>query len=335
MTAPADALRAFVGRRLERGLPASRLARFASSAWGVWSGRSVARPLRLPAGVRVIGVGGAVLGGAGKTPVAIALARALADRGEGPALVGHAYRASPGRARVVLPGDAVTVVGDDALAAARALAGVARVVVAPTRQAAVDLAAGLGHRVIIVDGLLQAAPDRLASAVLVLDALAPWGSGACPPAGDLRAPCEALLAAANLVGAVLQGGAAADPSLPAGVVPIPSRIGGAVAASGERIPLAALAGLRLGLLVAVARPERIVSALAREGIRPRMTVFLADHAGALSPGGGAGVEVEAWLTTARCATKLPEAIDGAPVLALDHRVDVTGLVGHLATRAGG
>ncbi len=46
----------------------------------------------------------------------------------------------------------------------------------------------------------------------------------------------------------------------------------------------------------------------------------------------------AWLTTARCATKLPAAIGGKPVLALDHRLDVTELiaelVGRLATRAG-
>src|SRR5690242_1893590 len=105
----ADDLRALVGRRLERGVP-SPLARAASLAWGAISARAVARPLRLPPGVLVVGVGGAVLGGAGKTPLTIALARALAS--QRPAVIGHAYRARPGQARVVQPTDLVAEVGD-------------------------------------------------------------------------------------------------------------------------------------------------------------------------------------------------------------------------------
>src|SRR5262245_28436429 len=110
LEAPTDALRALVGRRLERGAPSSRLARAASRVWEAWRARAVARPLRFPDGARVIGVGGAVLGGAGKTPVAVALARAFAEHGDRPALVGHAYRARPERARIVQPDDRVEVV---------------------------------------------------------------------------------------------------------------------------------------------------------------------------------------------------------------------------------
>src|SRR4051812_42977790 len=74
---PSVSLRALVGRRLERGVGGSSILRIAASAWGTVSSRSVARPARLPEDVRVIGIGSAVLGGAGKTPLAIALARAL------------------------------------------------------------------------------------------------------------------------------------------------------------------------------------------------------------------------------------------------------------------
>src|SRR4051812_11551403 len=78
----ADDLRARAGRRLERGAPGSPIARALAGAWSAVAARAIARPLRLPEGARVVGVGGATLGGAGKTPVAIALARALAERGE-------------------------------------------------------------------------------------------------------------------------------------------------------------------------------------------------------------------------------------------------------------
>ena len=328
----ADALRALFGRRLEQGVRGSPLTRLAAAAWEAWSGRAVARPLSLPAGVRVVGVGGAVLGGAGKTPVAVALARAFAERGERVALVGHAYRAHPGRPRVVRPDDRVGVVGDDALAAARLLAGAVEVIVAPGRQAALDHAAALGHRLLVVDALLQSAPRRLSAAVLVLDGLAPWGAGACPPLGDLRAPPGALLQAADGVAVLQPEGTAPSAGVPEGAIPVRSRILGAISPTGQALDLRALGGLRLGLFLAVARPDRVVASLARAGIRPEVIVRLADHAipseEILAQAGKR--PVEAWLTTARCATKLPEAIGGRPVLALDHRVDVADLVGCLA-----
>ncbi len=333
LKAPVDALRALVARRLERGSTLV-VARAMGALWAVASARGIARPLRLPQECRVIGVGSAVLGGAGKTPIAIALARALAASGhrdrdrdrDRVALIGHAYRADPERARVVAIDDAVAVVGDDALAAARLLA-LARVpvIVAPDRQGAIDHAAALGFRVLIVDGLLQAAPTRLAASILVLDAAAPWGGGACPPAGDLRAPREALLAAADHV--VTLGSGAAHGACPPGAIAIRSRIEGAIDARGERFTVAQLARRRVGLFVAIARPGRIEAALRDLGIDPRPTIALADHAmpEARDLARAGRFEVDAWLTTARCAVKLPARIGPAPVLVLTHEVDVAPL----------
>ena len=323
-----DSLRALVARRLERGDP-SLPARALGAAWGLFGARGVARPLRLPEGVRLLGVGSAVLGGAGKTPLAIALVRALAERGERPALIGHAYRAHPGHSRVVLPSDAVAEVGDDALAAARLLAGCSPVIVASHRQDAVDHAAALGHRVLVADSLLQTSPHRLDASILVVDALAPWGSGACPPAGDLRAPRAALLAAADHVAAILPEGAVLDPAL--GAIPVPSRLAGALTAAGELISLTTLAPLRLGLLVTIARPARVLAALSLAGLIPAVTLALADHAvpRPRDLATAARAPVDAWLTTARCATKLPVCVGGAPVLILDHRLEIGALVAAL------
>jgi tetraacyldisaccharide 4'-kinase len=328
--APVDAIRALVARRLERGT-AFAPARAAAAIWALAAARGVARPLRLPGETRVIGIGSAVLGGAGKTPLAVALARALAARGHRVALIGHAYRADPREARVVAIDDAVAVVGDDALAAARLLADAAvPVIVAPDRQRAIDHAAALGHRVLIVDGLLQATPERLAASVLVLDAAAPWGGGACPPAGDLRAPREALLAAADHVVALGPGGRSG--SCPPDTIAIQSRIEGAIDAHGHRVALADLARRRVGLLVAIARPGRIVAALREAGVDPRPVIALADHAvpGARELARASRFQVDAWLTTARCAVKLPAAIGGAPVLVLDHAIDTEPLCARLS-----
>lgn len=348
----ADRLRAPVSRALERGGgPAA--ARWASALWAAIAARRVRRSVALPDGAQVIGVGGAVLGGAGKTPVAIALARALAASGARVALIGHAYRGSPRAPRVVLPDDRVAEVGDDALAAARSLAPHrASVIVAPTRAGALAHAVRTGASILVVDGLLQAAPVPVTDAILVLDGQEPWGGGACPPVGDLRAPPAALLDAADHVavlgpspdpGAILASEIAGRPIVPRGderavlrrVVAVPSGVTAASDASGGRWELATLARQRVGLILAVARPHRIERALAAAGIVPAASLVLGDHAlftrrdlarAARSP-------VDVWLTTSRCAVKLPDHLGGAPVLALEHHLDVRALVSRLAARA--
>jgi tetraacyldisaccharide 4'-kinase len=265
--------------------------------------------------------------------LAIALARALADEGHRVALIGHAYRARPGGPRSVQTNDEVRLVGDDALAAARALDGKAEVFVAGSRAEAMDVAVRSGKTHLVVDGLLQASPRPLDDAVLVLDGQTPFGAGFCPPAGDLRAPRAALLAAADHVVALGDLGGA---DLPASALALSSTIAGLVDAEGRIHPLESILSQRVGLLVAVARPERLRLALARRGVALSAEVFLADHASfdarTLARAGRAGLS--AWITTTRCATKLPPRIEGAPVLAMLHHVDVYPLLHRLSARRG-
>jgi tetraacyldisaccharide-1-P 4'-kinase len=89
------------------------------------------------------------------------------------------------------------------------------------------------------------------------------------------------------------------------------------------VPLAHLAGATVGLLSAVARPDRILDTLARRGIRPALSVAFPDHhrptrAELNRVAARATHRIDAWLTTGKCATKLPEVLGGAPVLVLDH-----------------
>src|SRR5262245_58127925 len=159
------------GRR--RAFAITPLARTASNAWA-----SIADPVRatrLPNRASVVGIAGATLGGSGKTPFALELARALAARGSRVAVVASGYRCRLKWARRIRPDDSARIVGDEALWLCRALteSGVP-VVSGPRRDAALELAAALAP-LVLVDGLLQARPQRVALSMLVLDAARPWG----------------------------------------------------------------------------------------------------------------------------------------------------------------
>ncbi len=240
-------------------------------------------------------MGGATLGGSGKTRVALACARELATLGANVVLVGHAYRASPLRARVVGPNDPLGEVGDEALVCARSLQDCARarVVVAATRQAAVDLALSLFPRVdvLVLDGPLQLAPEKATLSLLALDASAPWGAGTMIPAGDLRAPKEALLAEADSVVAV-------------DALPVAVRVDGHLLELSSFVTKGATA--RIGLFTAIARPDRLERALRGAGLRFNAVVRAPDH-GPLAPALAfriAEAPVELWVATAKCAVHL-------------------------------
>ncbi len=193
-----------IAEALERGTLDGAWATLLSGAWKLTLGRTVERRIDWPNGVCVVAVGGSTLGGSGKTPLAIACAAELAAHGVRTALVGHAYRASPGHARIVGADDDLGHVGDEALVAARSLAHLdVAVVVAPSRAEAVDLATRHADA-IVLDGILQTAPRRVALALLSVDGAEPWGhAAAVPPRGDLRAPRRTLLHACDAIGPFL------------------------------------------------------------------------------------------------------------------------------------
>ncbi|MDD5248651.1 MAG: tetraacyldisaccharide 4'-kinase [Rhodocyclaceae bacterium] len=71
------------------------------------------KSMRLP--VPVIVVGNIAAGGAGKTPLVLALVKVLAARGRHPGIVSRGYGGSGKGVREVQPGDAADVVGDEPL----------------------------------------------------------------------------------------------------------------------------------------------------------------------------------------------------------------------------
>jgi tetraacyldisaccharide 4'-kinase len=290
--------------------------------------RTVVRRLTVPSHVAVVAVGGATLGGSGKTPLAIACAMELAAAGARVVLVGHAYRADPRRARFVSTRDALAEVGDEAILAARSLERLGgRVVVAPSRSAAMDLAAKTAE-VLVLDGVGQLTPTRASLALLAVDAVDPWGARlTLRPGGILRAPASMLLGACDAVVPMGEGPADATVFDAAGSRPdlwpacVESK--GARVDGGGLMTWEVLGATSVGLIAALARPERLLRSLASQGVVPRVVVRGRDH----GPLGARACRlaakrhgVDLWLATPKCALHAAQELPGVPVAILDHTV---------------
>src|SRR5262249_23297735 len=225
------------------------------------------------AGVPVICIGGLTLGGAGKTPTALAVARLLADqppffltRGYGGALAGPVV-VDPGR-------HSARDVGDEALLLAR----VAPTVVARDRAAGAIAARTSGAGVIVMDDGFHSPAVAKDVSLVVVAADHGIGNGRVCPAGPLRAPLAAQLAKADALVVIGEGTAAAfAPSTAAVIAAAPSlpvfrgRLAADVAA------LSALAGRPALAFAGIGHPDKFFATLAAAGIAVAARRPFPDH----------------------------------------------------------
>jgi tetraacyldisaccharide 4'-kinase len=148
-------------------------------------------------GVKVISIGNITLGGTGKTPIAIKLARDLSEKGKKTAITNRGYlRESTEAVQVVSNGKEILArypeAADEALLCAEKLSGIP-VISSPKRIDGIKTAKEkFGVEVVILDdGFSHLAVARDLN-LLVVDAQNPFGNGWIFPAGPLREPLGSL-----------------------------------------------------------------------------------------------------------------------------------------------
>ena len=224
------------------------------------------------AGVPIICIGNPTLGGAGKTPTALAVARMLKAAGERPVFLSRGYGGRQRGPLLVAPErDLAVDVGDEPLLLAR----VAPTVVAHDRVEGAKAADAAGASVIVMDDGFQNPSLAKDFSVLVIDGRRGLGNGKVFPAGPLRAPLDLQLARADavvLVGATGEAASVARAAAEARELPLfQARL------EPDREAIAALAGRRVLAFAGIGDPEKVFATLREAGVTVAATRSFADH----------------------------------------------------------
>lgn len=225
----------------------------------------------LNAGIPVLCVGNYHVGGAGKTPAVLALAKLLGELGETPVVLSRGYGGDlRGPVRVDPDRHAASDVGDEPLMLATHLP----VVVSRRRADGVPLARSRGATVILMDDGFQNPSIVKDASLIVIDSERGIGNGQVFPAGPLRAPLRPQLARTDALIVVGDGSAAAP-------------VAAEIAAQGKPVlrarlqpdqeAVAQLRGKRVLAFAGIGDPPRFFNTLRASGIEVVSLRAFADH----------------------------------------------------------
>jgi len=253
----------------EPGLASALLAPMGAAYAAFAAGRMTRAGARV--GVPVLCVGNFTLGGSGKTPATITIARMLQNAGERVFCLSRGYGGSvSGPKQVDAHTDHAAQVGDEALLLARA----APTIVSRDRVAGAELARAGGASVVVMDDGLQNGSIVKDFTLAVVDGGRGIGNGKVFPAGPLRASlgaqwtrCDALLVVGEITGAADVIAAAevrGKPVLHAKLVADPAA-------------LTALGGKQVLAFAGIGDPEKFFATLSTTGIAAPRHLAFPDH----------------------------------------------------------
>lgn len=258
--------------------------------------RAVTKPASLNA--KVLCIGNLVAGGAGKTPVALAIGNYLKVQGVNACFLSKGYGGNIRSAtRVDLTRHSAADVGDEALLLAECLP----VVVAKSRAQGARYAEQQGFSLILMDDGFQNPALFPDLSLIVVDSAYGFGNGRTLPAGPLREPVDYGLSRADAVILVERGGQKAN--MPHISLPL-------LRADMQTLwPKEAQEGRWLAF-AGIARPRQFFEALEAQGVQLAASRAFPDHH-AFSPAELKQLQKEAQrqgarlITTAKDAVRLP------------------------------
>ncbi len=253
----------------EAGLMTAVLSPLSAAYGAIAAARMERDGARAP--VPVICIGNFTLGGGGKTPTAIAIARMLADAGHKPMLLSRGYGGEiVGPLNVDLQLHHAAQVGDEALLLARA----ASTIVSRDRVAGANAAAAAGATVVVMDDGMQNGSLAKDLTIAVVDGRRGIGNAHVFPAGPLRAPLsvqweriDALLVIGERIGSAALVAKAVARGLPVfhgRLEPDPAAV-------------AALAGQKVLAFAGIGDPEKFFATVDAAGIAAPVRKAFPDH----------------------------------------------------------
>src|SRR4051812_32959944 len=313
-----------------------------------------------PLGCLVVVVGNLTVGGTGKTPVVEMFAKALRDRGRKVAILSRGYKSKAPPLwqkwwfwlnhteepppRIVSDGEKVLldseVAGDEPFMLARNLPGVVVLVDKNRVKAGAYAIKRFGCDTLVLDDGFQYLPLKGRLNLLLVDKTNPFGNGFLLPRGILREPVKHLQRASYVFLTKSKG--VRDEELEAVIQKFNPHAEIIECAhkpqylqridTGERIPLASLAGRKVGALSGIAAPESFEAFLRETGAKLIYTRRFLDHyrfthedlTGVFEEAQRAGVEI--MVTTEKDAVRI-EASEKFPVPCYYLRLEIEILRG--------
>jgi tetraacyldisaccharide 4'-kinase len=237
-------------------------------------GAIAAHRLRRPGarvGIPVLCIGNLTLGGAGKTPAALAIGALLHASGARPYFLTRGYGGRLAGPLIVDPArHEAADVGDEPLLLAR----VAPTVVARDRLAGAHAARESGAGIIVMDDGFQNPSLAKDLSLLIVDADAGIGNGQVFPAGPLRAPLEEQMARAHalmVIGGPGTGLEPVDMARTRGIRVFQARL------VSDPDDMAMLVKQPLLAFGGIGRPEKFFATLTAAGLDVRARRTFADH----------------------------------------------------------